>query len=271
MLRQERSEKVNAYLQYVKYGSGIIVVIVSSSLKANVPDIPFLSSVIVHCQHNAWWIIMLFTIAGGLSHYLNSLIGSPGNWRIVQHILDQYREEVFGKDENTKEDAEHFHRITLFKHSKWRWALERWPWSGWVVPVARSGSRTKTNIQCFLASKECPDDAKGVAGQTWARNREVTVCGLPDLSIDNPPENDIIEYAKKAFVTEVWIRNRMRTNRRGLQCRSLLGICIEVKGVPWGALVIDSRNPEPSLLKKATKNQKLQAYKDILSRLIEKV
>ena len=271
MLRQERSEKVNSYLQYVKYGSGGIVLFVSASLKANVPDIPFLSSVIVHCQYNAWWIIILCTFAGGLSQYLNSHIGSPGNWRIVQHILDQYREEVFGKDENTKEDAEHFHRITLFKHFKWRWALERWPWSGWVVPVARSGSRTKTNIQCFLASKECPDDAEGVAGQTWARNREVKVCGLPDLSIDNPPETDIIEYAEKAFVTDEWIRNRMRTNRRGLQCRSLLGICIEVKGVPWGALVIDSRNPEPSRLKNTTKNPKLKTYKDILSRLLEKV
>ena len=271
MLRQELSRKVNSLLQKVIYVSAGILLIVSALLKAKVPDIPFISSVIVHCQYNAWWIIILCTFAGGLSQYLNSHIGSPGNWRIVQHILDQYREEVFGKDENTKEDAEHFHRITLFKHFKWHCALVRWPCSGWVVPVARSGSRTKTKIQCFLASKERPDEAEGIAGQTWARNRIVMVSDLPDLSIDNPQETDIIEYAKRAFVTKEWIRNRMRTNRRGLQCRSLLGICIEVKGDPWGALVIDSRNPEPSRLRKVYKNSKLEAYKDILSKLLEKV
>ncbi|MCF6153246.1 hypothetical protein [uncultured Candidatus Kuenenia sp.] len=271
MLRQELSEKVYSFLQKVKYISGGIVLFVSALLKANVPYIPFISSFFDLCQHNAWWIIILFTCAGGLSQFLNNRIGSPDIWRVVQHILDQYREEVFSKDENTKEDAEHFHRITLFKHFKWRWALVRSPWSGWVVPVARSGSRTKTKIQCFLASKEHPDDAEGVAGQTWARNRTVIVSDLPDLNIDNPQETDIIEYAKRAFVTKEWICNRMQTNRRGLQCRSLFGICIEVKGIPWGVLVIDSRNPEPSRLRKSYKNAKLEAYKDILSKLLERV
>lgn len=68
-----------------------------------------------------------------------------------------------------------------------------------------------------------------------------------------------------------WIHNRMLTNRRWIQCCSLFGICIEVKGIPWGALVIDSRNPEPSRLKKSYKNAKLEAYKDILSKILEKV
>lgn len=76
---------------------------------------------------------------------------------------------------------------------------------------------------------------------------------------------------KRAFVTKEWIRNRMRTNRRGLQYRSLFGICIEVKGIPWGALVIDSRNPVPSRLRKPFKNPKLEVYNDILSKLLERV
>lgn len=270
MLRQELSRKINSPLRIVKIASVSIVGIMGALLKASVPDIPFLSSVIIHCQHNAWWIIILFSCVGGLSQCLNNRIGSPDNWEIVQHILDQYREEVFGKDENTKEEPEHFHRITLFKHFKRRYALVRWPWSGWIVPVARSGSSTKTKIQCFLASKERPDEAEGVAGHTWACNQNIIVSDLPDLSIDNPQETDIIEYAKRVFVTIEWIHNRMKTNRRGLQCRSLLGICIEVKGTHWGALVIDSRNPEPSRLK-LSKNTKLECYKDILSKLLEKV
>lgn len=88
MLRQELSRKVNSLLQKVIYVSAGILLIVSALLKAKVPDIPFISSVIDRCQHNAWWIIILFTCVGGLSQYLNNRIGSPDNWRIVQHILD---------------------------------------------------------------------------------------------------------------------------------------------------------------------------------------
>lgn len=267
MLRTELSGKIGYFLKITKPTAAIIVLFTSAVLRAPALKTPLISSFIELWQHSAWWIIMLFTLVGGLAQYFSNRIGSPDNWRIVQYLLDLYREEVFNKDESTKEDAEHFHRVTLFKHLKWRWAFVRWPWSGWVVPVARSGSTTRTKIQCFLTSKERPDDAEGVAGKTWASNREVKVCGLPDLSIDNPPENDIMEYAKKAFVTKEWICNRMRTNRRGLPCRSLLGICIEAKGIPWGVLVIDSRHPEPSRLK----SPKLKTYNDILSKLLEKV
>lgn len=267
MLRTELSGKTACVLKGIQRFAAVIILCASALLKASVPKTPLISSFIELCQHHAWWIIILFTCAGGLAQYFNNRIGSPENWRIVQYLLNQYREEIFDKDENTKGDAEHFHRITLFKHLKWRWALVKWPWSGWVVPVARSGSTTRTKIQCFLTSKERPDDAEGVAGKTWARNREVKVCGLPDLSIDNPPESDIIDYAKKAFVTKEWISNRMRTNRRGLPCRSLLGICIEAKGIPWGVLVIDSQHPEPSRLK----SPKLKTYNDILSKLLENV
>lgn len=271
MLRDALSEKVNLYLGCVKYISAFIVLFMSAVLKAPILKIPYIPFFISLCQHNAWWIIILFTFVGGMAQYFSNRIGSPGNWQIVQYLLDLYREEIFNKDENTKEDAEHFHRVTLFKHFSWRWALVRWPWSGWVVPVARSGSTTRTKIQCFHASKERPDDAEGVAGQTWVRNRPVLVSALPDLSIENPQNTDIQEYAKRAYVTEEWIRNRMRTNRRGLQCRSLFGVCIEAKGVPWGVLVIDSRNPEPSRLKTASRNSKLEICKNVLNRLLEKV
>lgn len=68
MLRQELSEKVYSFIQKVKYVSGVIVLIVSTFLKVNVPDnIPFISSVFGNCQRNGWWIILLFAFAGGLS------------------------------------------------------------------------------------------------------------------------------------------------------------------------------------------------------------
>lgn len=70
------------------------------------------------------------------------------------------------------------------------------------MPVARYGSTTKTKIQCFWASKERHEEAEGVAGQTWARKREVKVFNLPDLNVGNPSETDIKEYAEKAYVTK---------------------------------------------------------------------
>ena len=188
----------------------------------------------------------------------------------MQYLLDQYREEMFGKDEETKEEPEHFHRVTLYKYG-WHWALVMWPWSGWVVPVARSGSTTKTKIPCFRASRNEPDKAEGVAGQTWVRNRRVPVFNLPNLNIESPSEPDIEEYAKQTFVSEKWMYNRIQKHKKGPQARSLLGIPLETKGKSWGVLVVDSRSQESIGLKKVSKSYSSQAYYSVLSRLLEKL
>lgn len=207
MLRQELSGKVNVPLKFAIGLSTFIVGIVAALLKVSTYDtqkIPFVSAIVTHCHNNAWWIILTFTIIGFLAKYGSTHIGSPDIWQLVQYLLDQYREEMFGKDEETKEEPEHFHRVTLYKYDWCRWALVMWPWSGWVVPVARSGSTTKTKIPCFRASRNEPDKAEGVAGQTWVRNRRVPVFNLPNLNIESPSEPDIEEYAKQTFVSEKW-------------------------------------------------------------------
>ena len=71
----------------------------------------------------------------------------------------------------------------------------RWPGSGWLVPVARSGYSTKNTRTRFL----CPDDtdsAQGVAGRAWAGLAAVEATQLPDVTDPNCSEADLRSYAE---------------------------------------------------------------------------
>ena len=235
-------------------------------------ETPIVLAVVTFSHQSSWWIIPISMIIALVAQYARSHIGSPETWVLVQYILDQYRDEMFGKDNETKEDPQHFHRVTLYKATRWRWALVRWPGSEWVVPVARSGSTTKTKIPCFRASRNDPNAAEGVAGQTWARvSRLVPAFELPDLNMEHPNQADIETYARKTFVSNEWVRRQIRKQKRGPQARALLGIPVEAKGNSWGVLVVDSRSSQPIQLKKVFKSPSFQAHSGVLSRLLEKV
>jgi hypothetical protein len=224
------------------------------------------------CHHSAWWFIPFFTILGLLAQYGRTRIASPDAWDMVQYLLDKYREDTFGKDEETKEHPEHFHRITLYKHVHWRWVFVVWPWSEWLVPVARSGSTTKTHIPCFRGSRNNPDKAEGVAGQTWAQVKSrVSVFNLPDISMERPDPADVKLYAKMSFVSEKWVWKQIRKQERGPQARALLGSPVEAKGRDWGVLVIDTRSPASIRLKQVFKSPTFQAHSAVLSRVLDKV
>jgi hypothetical protein len=275
MLRQELSKTLKRPLGVIIAISAIIVSTTGGFLKVDSTDPNQLAAVISiakFCQHSAWWFIPLFTILGLLAQYGRTRLGSPDAWDLVQYLLDKYREEMFGKDEETKEQPEFFHRITLYKYVHWRWALVFWPWSEWLVPVARSGSTTKANIPCFRASRNKPDKAEGVAGQTWVRvNSRIPVYGLPDISMKQPDPADVVQYAARTFVSEKWVKKQMQKQKRGPQARALLGSPVETKGKDWGVLVIDTLSPEPIRLKQIFKNSTFQAYTGVLSKVLDKV
>jgi GAF domain len=95
----------------------------------------------------------------------------------------------------------------------------------------------KTNT-IFLA----PDDAgnaEGIAGQVWASGQTLTVDDFPEIT-ERASDDQIAEYAKKTFVSEVWVRKRM--GKRTLS-RSIAGIPVEVKNELWGVLILDSLRP----------------------------
>ena len=271
MLRLDWSEKFDRWLNVTSGASPIIVAIVGSILK--IEDAYFKSpiflGIISAIRNRAWWIILTFSVIGILAQVIRARIGTPVVWQTVQYLLDQYWEELFEKANGVVNDPRYFHRITLFKHVKWHWGFVRWPWSGWMIPVARSGHKTRSRIAKFRASSDAPDKAEGIAGQAWAYERRVQIYGLPDINTDTVAETDIDDYASQGSVSRKWIEKRR--GKKKSHALSLLGIPVEVKNKPWGALVVDSRNPNEILNEAALKKQKYKSLVNILSKLLEKV
>jgi hypothetical protein len=224
---------------------GLATALVAGALKANPARWWLFAGVLVWVQANAWYLVFLCPVCVVLAEWGCVRFGSPGKWKIIQSLLDDLQAEVFeGGYDGPLQD----HRVTLFKHAQWKWWMRsasgrlwpwgkgRWPWSGWLVPVARSGHTTQRSSTVFLA----PDDAnkaEGIAGMTWARRKPVSVDRLPRLTEDSPVQ-DLRTYAVKGSVDLSWVQARVKSGR--LCARSFCGIPVEVKGQLWGVIVIDS-------------------------------
>ncbi|HWQ35343.1 MAG TPA: GAF domain-containing protein [Blastocatellia bacterium] len=270
MLRQEWSEKLGKWLIIPIWVCAVLVSFISALLKAdpNQFQSPLAQSSIRYLHNSAWWIILVLTVAGAVAQLIRSYLGPSVVWHTVQYLLDQYREEMFGKGGSSSDDPQYFHRITLFKHVSWHWGVVRWPWSGWMIPVARSGYLTRSRIAKFRASENDPGNAEGVAGQAWAQGRPVQVYGLPDINSDSASENALADYASQGYVSRKWLERRRK--KRKSHALSLLGIPVEVKGRPWGVLVVDSQSPNEIISEKALKGQRYKTLGRFLSRLLEK-
>lgn len=193
---------------------------------------PFAREALLWIQDFAWYTYPLLSVLALLMQWMRQEIGAPWIWETVERALDDFRDYVFSAK---KGDPEHHHRATLFKYRRWRWCLERWPWSGWLVAVARSGHTTQEQIVAFRPYKRDPDRAEGIAGRAYARRRTLLVTGLPDLETDPSPQA-YEEYAKSGGVTVEWLRKNQP------KARSLCGIPVEAGGQPWGVIVLDSRS-----------------------------
>lgn len=206
-----------------------------------------------------------------------SVIGPPWVWATIHSILNEFREHAFRAE--TTGDPLHYHRVTLFKHVRmkwwlsheswrsrfWPWGKGRYPWSGWLVPVARSGHTTKSSSTVFLAPDDA-DHAEGVAGKTWALNSTLPVSKLPNLQ-DSPNQEQIADYSRRTFASEDWLRTRLGNDKPLPQ--SLHGIPVEVKGKPWGVLVLDSRSANG--VKMARAGRLVSVVGVILDNLLERV
>ena len=172
MLRLDWSEKFDKWLNLVSGVSPIIVATVGAVLKIEDGYFksPIFLAIISSVRNRAWWIILLFSVIGILAQVIRARIGTPVVWQTVQYLLDQYREELFERGNSGVNDPRFFHRITLFKHVKWHWGFVRWPWSGWMIPVARSGHKTRSRIAKFFASSDAPDKAEGIADRLGHMN-----------------------------------------------------------------------------------------------------
>ncbi len=84
--------------------------------------------------------------------------------------------------------------------------------------------------------------AQGVAGETWCTGRTIHVEDLPELG-QNSSRADIEVYAAKTYLDARSLKLKCKTTK-SLHARSLCGIMVEVSGIPWGVIVIDSSRPK---------------------------
>jgi hypothetical protein len=243
-------ESVYERLGWLQGLLSVFSVIVPALLKADPDQIKnifgdSIKNTVIYIQQNTWWIILILLTAIFLIDRYRKIIGNPKDWGIIQYWLNDLREKVFS---NCLDEELHHHRITLFKHCKFYFCNRKWPWSGWLIPVIRSGHTTQKSNSYFMAPDQA-DKVEGVVGQTWSRNVPVYVPRLPDLSIQ-PTEEKIIKYAKSTWVSPESV------NKRKFPQRSYYGIPVEVNGKLWGVIIIDSYNAQLrlSVIRKAYNN-----------------
>lgn len=232
-----RRRRWQLFYKACSYGAvvlGLVVTCLGASLEVDPSQVAFGQTVVRQLRASAGTGLPVAAILMGLAEVGRRAVGEPYRWRGVHQALDELRDHVFGGHDD---DPLHYHRVTLFKYHQWRPCLRKWPWSGWLVPVERSGHTTQSVSVRFKAPDEA-DQAEGVAGATWSRMSTVRVSGLPELG-DHPTRDQVHEYADETFVSRDWVEDHLPT------CRSLCGIPVEVNGKPWGVIVLDSRSPKP--------------------------
>ena len=218
-------------LSILQWIAGIVWVTIGASIKTDPSRWQLVSDFLIWLQQYAWVTVPSLTVALGLMQLVRLMIGPPWIWDTVHYLLDRFQGYVFEGESGPL----HHHRVTLFRYTRVRFWLCHWPWSGWLVPVERSGHTTRRSRTTFLAPDDA-DQAEGIAGQTWAQNRVVVVNGLPDIN-ENPPCDVLAEYARRTWIAEAWLQKQSQ------HARSFCGIPVEVKGKLWGVIVLDSRSP----------------------------
>lgn len=241
----------------------LISAVTSAALKADIKALSsqygqYIGGLISKWQAIAWIIILFSACAIILSNFALRWLGEPWRWDAVQVVLDKFRERVYFNA--FPDDPLHYHRVTLFRHVPVVFQWKKWPWSGWLVPMARSGYTNQRSNTVFRA----PDDAdrvQGVAGMAWASKRIESISGLPEVY---PTSHEIAlrEYST-ATKMDISVLRRRKSNPR-----ALIAIPIEVNNrVKW-IVVLDSREPR-DLLRSA--EEAAAGYTPIISHLLKGV
>jgi hypothetical protein len=166
-------------------------------------------------QANSWLILFFSACAIILLNMVLRLIGEPWRWNAIQVVLDGFRDNVYRQE--FRSDPYHYHRVTLFKHVPVSVGLRIWPWSGWLVPMARSG-HTNQNVLSVFKAPDDGDNAEGVAGLAWISKECVYISALPEISTASS-EDLVKEYAEYTNVSVAFVQRRIdkkRSNPRSL-------------------------------------------------------
>jgi hypothetical protein len=200
-------------------------------------------------------LVIVFVLVNGASAWARKRITSPRTLAVIQSILDNLRDETFRKEDEKKE-PQHNHRVTLFTHAPRSFQGK------WLIPIVRSGHLTQDTETRFRVGDD-PNRLEGIAGHAWSLKSGVTVPNLPDLNQVVAGEKEIEEYARKTLVTPEWVRKRLSKGKP--LARSYYATPVEVSGVRWGVLVVDSMNPEAKV-----SDEDMLRYRVVVA-LLEKV
>jgi len=246
----------------------VLLGIVLSALKYNLSSVrppTVLGALVLWCQNNGLVLITtLFAVSYGC-RFIRQFLRPPLIQKQLKALMDALQQEVF-RAEMSGGASLYDHRVTLFRHG-WLWRLHRWPWSGWLYPIERSGHMTRRRGTFFRAGGE-RGEQEGVAGQAWTKSATVVVENLPDLedvsSLEGGLQRGLVEeYAKRTWVSRDWLVRRLAA-KKPMAC-SFCGIPVEVGGKMWGVLVLDSRNS------KAKAGQRYEATYRFFARVLSKV
>lgn len=194
-------------------------------------------------NEHGWWLILCSSALVGLFTFLQKRTGSPAVWDTLHALLCGTQTLVFPSD---RFEVPNFHRVTLFRGQSYSgprdvlgimrgFFVER---IAWLVPIVRSRHTdqiTKTKFR--VGDKEL--DCSGIAGRSWFEDRIVAIANLPDLHNNDVSEDEWKDYAKKSHVPLQDLK-AMHPH-----ARSILAVPVKVQGKLWGALVFDSRSPDP--------------------------
>lgn len=169
--------------------------------------------------------------------------------KAIKAVLDSGHQVYFRQQPR---ETANYHRVTLFRARRhvrdcpwircdtWElrtWKFWQWQW-GWrwtLRMVARSGTAYQHPCISFTVDTENEDRNEGVCGRAWFMDATCTEVDLPDWATATPAGR--AEYAE---------RSRMALEKAAalrVKSRSLSAHVVRRKGVRWGVVVFDSREP----------------------------
>lgn len=223
------------------------------------------------------WSLLLYTLVIAMLIYapLARRVGDPWVWEKIQYLIDAMRDRFWEDIEAARMDE---HRVTLFQRKSfvlffrrpgasmlWPYGQGCYPWSGWLVPVLRSGHTAQVSRSIFLApSGGTSHKVEGVVGQAWASKGTIIVNDLKEIRHDSADRTKKT-YATKTFCGVDLVDRYLAQNRT--PPRSIGALPIYVHGEIWGALVLDSQEPQ-GVTDEKTNQFKLTT--DLIGQLLEK-
>jgi hypothetical protein len=241
-LDHEDKKKFFSAARFVQYlfALAMIIIVMASSAISFQQWLGFLSYsakqnlIGISMFSNTWQPVFLPILASCYS-FFGKVAGGLDvlKWESVQSSLDGFRDEVFSEQVHIR-DLNYKHRVTLFRLQGGSIKLLKPCWEKWLIPVARSGIITKRTKSIFRLHDN-KNMIEGVVVQAFlARGGGwVWVEDVPAISEGMTHEEHQTYHDKTKISVD-------KARRMGYDARSYAAVKMEVRGKPWGVLVLDS-------------------------------